>query len=70
MNTALITSHSDTPPWVLDPESHWVTLKDFSTLYGRSIRRLQQMCQSGEIIVFGVAAYQEVNGRWWIRLPE
>jgi hypothetical protein len=70
MNTILERLESTTPPWVLAPESHWVTLKEFSILYRRSIRRTQQMCQSGEIIVFGVAAYQEPNGRWWIRLPE
>lgn len=38
-------------------------------MYRRSERRIQQMLRSGDIIVFGVATYQDAKGRWWLRLP-
>lgn len=58
------------PPWIHDPVSRWVTAKEFAGLYRRSVRRIQEMCRDGEIIVFQVATYQDPQGRWWIRLPE
>ena len=61
---------SSTPPWILEPASHWVTVKEFAHLYRRSVRRIQEMCRDGEIIVFQVATYQDHQRRWWIRLPE
>lgn len=62
-------SSTATPPWLLDPTSRWVSVKEFAALYRRSQRRIQQMLQSGDIIVFGVATYQDATGRWWLRLP-
>ncbi len=56
-------------PWILDPESQWVTVKQFSILYHRSQRRLQQMLQSGDLLLFGIATYQDASGRWWLRIP-
>lgn len=70
MNASPSAVNTSLPPWILDPGSQWVTVKQFSFLYGRSQRRLQQMLQSGEIIVFGVASYQDAMGRWWIRIPQ
>lgn len=58
------------PPWILDPASRWVTVREFAILYRRSVRRIQRMCQDGDISVFCVATYQDATGRWWIRLPE
>ena len=57
------------PPWVLDPSARWITAKEFAILYLRSQRRIQQMIKSGEILLFGVATYQDACGRWWIRVP-
>jgi hypothetical protein len=57
------------PPWVLDPSARWVTAREFSILYRRSQRRIQQMIKNGDILVFGVSTYQDAQGRWWIRLP-
>jgi len=59
-----------TPPWMLDPTARWVNVKEFAKLYRRSVRRIQEMCRDGEIIVFAVATYQDPQGRWWIRLPD
>jgi len=58
------------PPWEIDPVGRWVTVKEFSVLYRRSQRRIQQMLRCGDMIVFGLATYQDANGRWWIRLPQ
>lgn len=57
------------PPWIVDPASRWVTIKEFSVLYRRSERRIQQMLRSGDILAFGVATYQDHTGRWWLQLP-
>ena len=40
---------SVTPPWILDPASRWVTVKEFASLYRRSVRRIQEMCRDGDI---------------------
>ena len=69
MSTA-ITPQPSAPPWLLDPAARWVTVKEFSVLYRRSVRRVQEMCRDGEIIVFCVATYQDPLGRWWLRLPD
>jgi hypothetical protein len=61
---------SVTPPWILDPASRWVTVKEFASLYRRSVRRIQEMCRDGDIMVFQVTTYQDPQGRWWIRIPE
>lgn len=68
MSTA-IPNLAPIPPWLLDPASRWVTTKEFAILYHRTQRRIQQMIQSGDILVFGVATYQDATGRWWLRLP-
>lgn len=71
MNTAITPQTTATvPPWILDPRARWVSVKEFAALYRRSVRRIQEMCRDGEIIVFQVATYQDPMGRWWIRLPE
>ena len=71
MSTATqIQDSSAVPPWILDPCSQWVTPKEFAARYRRSVRRIQEMCHDGEIVVFQVATYQDPKGRWWIRLPE
>ena len=57
-------------PWVIDPAATWVTPKQFAILYRRSERRIQQMLRNGDILAFGVATYQDANGRWWLRLPQ
>ena len=58
------------PPWILDPASRWITVKEFAILYRRSVRRVQEMCRDGEILYFCVATYQDPMGRWWLRVPE
>jgi hypothetical protein len=68
MSTA-ITPQPSTPPWLLDPSARWVSVREFSVLYRRSQRRIQQMLRNGDIIVFGVATYQDAQGRWWLRIP-
>lgn len=67
--STLLNLTSTAPPWILDPASRWITVKEFASLYRRSIRRVQEMCRDGEITHFSVATYQDPMGRWWIRLP-
>lgn len=67
--SAATTPQPSTPPWLLDPSARWVSVREFSLLYRRSVRRVQEMCRDGEIIVFAVATYQDPMGRWWLRIP-
>ena len=50
-----------------DPDM-WVSSRQFADIYKRSHRRIQQMCKSGEILDFCVSSYQDIRGRWWLRL--
>jgi len=61
---------SPTPPWILEPGWRWVTVKQFSILYCRSQRRVQQMLLCGDMMAFGIATYQDPMGRWWLRIPQ
>jgi hypothetical protein len=64
-------SISATPPWsTFDPIFRWITVREFAELYRRTPRRIQQMLRDGEIIVFGVATYQDPTGKWWLRVPK
>lgn len=56
-------------PWIVDPQAHWVSTEEFAKLYDHSLRRIQQLCKSGEIMAFAIATYQDSRRRWWIRLP-
>lgn len=65
-----------TPPWLHQP-FRWVTPEEFARRFNKSDRRIRQMCQSGDILSFGIRVHRDLPrcsgtgryGRWWIELP-
>lgn len=66
------------PPWLSDP-FRWVSVEEFARRFNKTPRRIQQMCQSGDILDFGIRVHRDIarcnrpyggaHGRWWIELP-
>jgi hypothetical protein len=65
-----------TPPWLSDP-FRWVTVEEFARRFDKSKSRIRYMCQTGDILSFGIRVHQHVSrgyggnhhGRYWIELP-
>ena len=51
-----------------DPQ--WLSPEKFALLYRRTPRRVQQMCQDGEMLDWGMRTYRDHRGRWWIAVPD
>jgi hypothetical protein len=66
-----------TPPWLNQP-FRWVSPEEFARRFNKSSQRIRAMCQSGDILAFGVRIHHARTraygggryGRWWIELPE
>lgn len=56
------------PPWVTDPGQRWVTVDEYAPVVGRSLRTVRWWCLEGVLADFGIQTYQDLRGRWWVRL--
>lgn len=57
------------PPWIYEPFD-WISVRQFSIYMGRSLRWGQWQCQDGILADFGIATYQDLSGRWFVRYRE
>jgi hypothetical protein len=66
-----------TPPWLSDP-FRWVSCDEFACRFSKSSRRIRKMCQTGDILSFGIRVHRDIprgyggrrdGSRWWIELP-
>lgn len=68
-----------TPPWLNQP-FRWVSCDEFACRFSKSSRRIRKMCQTGDILSFGIRVHHvqsprygayggRSGGRWWIELP-
>lgn len=56
------------PPWTFDSPELWVDCEEFARIYRRSPRTVRVWCITGYVLNFGIASYQDITGKWWIRL--
>lgn len=64
------------PPW-LDQPFRWVSCDEFARRFSKSSRRIRKMCQTGDILSFGIRVHHDIPrcsgsgryGRYWIELP-
>ena len=69
-------SRITTPPWLYAPH-RWVSTEEFARRFNKSTRHIRRLCQSGDILAFGIRLHHDIPrasgsgryGRWWIELP-
>jgi len=63
-----VPSHNE---WLESAANQWLSVREFSRIYGKCERRVQQMCQRGEMFSYGFILRRSMNRNtgtgWWIR---
>ena len=64
-------THTTVFPHFATPVSfHWRSVAYAAKFYGKTERRIRQMCSRGEFADFKIPVYQDRSKRWWIALEE
>jgi hypothetical protein len=60
---------SDTvPPWVLNPESEWITPGEFAKRWRMHRHTILNWCRSGHLLERGYSTYCDEKKHWYIRI--